>query len=157
MFIYYNSVKFHEISADSSFTNASWKLYGISISLLNPLKTRLHWENTSCLTYSWQLLPPLQAIYHYIPKIRYFSKPKTAVKILHLSCDPPPSPSPPLPRISPSLAGKTVLTQFSTRTFWNRSLATSNLFHMSTQSIDFYTFYCYILYDKDVWKMWFIK
>ena len=68
MFIYYNSVKFHEISADSSFTNASWKLYGISISLLNPLKTRLHWENTSCLTYSWQLLPPLQAIYHYIPK-----------------------------------------------------------------------------------------
>ena len=33
--IYDNFVNFHEISANSFFTNASWKLYGISISLLN--------------------------------------------------------------------------------------------------------------------------
>ena len=46
---------------------------------------------------------------------------------------------------------KLCLTQFSTR------MAASDLFHMFTQSIKFYTFQYSVLKSRDVWKMWFIK
>ena len=36
------------------------------------------------------------------------------------------------------LTGKSCLIQFSARTYWNRSSAASDLFHMFTQSIKFY-------------------
>ena len=36
-------------------------------------------------------------------------------------------------------------------------LASSDLFHLFTQSIKFYTFHYHVLNSTDVWKMWFIK
>ena len=39
----------------------------------------------------------------------------------------------------------------------NGCLAASDLFHMFTQSIKFYTFHCHLLKRAEVWKMWFIK
>ena len=53
--------------------------------------------------------------------------------------------------------GKLRFTQFSTRIYWNRSLAPSDLFHIFTQSIKFHWFQCHILKFTDVWKRWFIK
>ena len=55
------------------------------------------------------------------------------------------------------LTGKNCFTQFSTIIYWNRSLAASDLFHMFTQSINFYAFHCQILKSIDVCKKWFIK
>ena len=47
---------------------------------------------------------------------------------------------------------KLCFTQLSTRIYCNKSLATSDLFSMFTQSIKFYKFHCYILNSKDVLK-----
>ena len=47
---------------------------------------------------------------------------------------------------------KNCFAQFSKRIYWNRSLATFELFHMFTKSIEFYTFHCNILKSSDVWK-----
>ena len=52
---------------------------------------------------------------------------------------------------------KLCLTQFSTRIYWNRSLAASDLFHMFIQSIKFHTFNCNILKNNDVWIRWYIR
>ena len=41
-------------------------------------------------------------------------------------------------------------TQFNARIYWKRSLAVSDLFHMFTQSVKFYTFHCHILTSPDV-------
>ena len=45
---------------------------------------------------------------------------------------------------------KLSFTQFSTRIYWNSSLADSELFHMFTQSIKFFTFHCHILKSTNV-------
>ena len=45
--------------------------------------------------------------------------------------------------------GNSVLPNFSTRTYWNRSLAASDIFPMFMQSINFYTFYCHIVKSTD--------
>ena len=42
------------------------------------------------------------------------------------------------------ITGETVFYRFSTRVYWNLSLAASDLFPMFTQSINFYVFYCHI-------------
>ena len=39
-------------------------------------------------------------------------------------------------------SGKLCFTQLSWRVYWNRSLASSEPFHLFTQSINFYTFHC---------------
>ena len=44
---------------------------------------------------------------------------------------------------------KLYFTQFSTRIYLNRSLTTSDLFHVFTLSIKFYTFHCYIFKISD--------
>ena len=48
-------------------------------------------------------------------------------------------------------------TMFYSVYYKNDCLAASDLFHMFTQSIKFYTFYYHVLKSTDVWKMWFIK
>ena len=45
--------------------------------------------------------------------------------------------------------GNSVLPNFSTRTYWNRSLAASDIFPMFMQSINFYNFYCHIVKSTD--------
>ena len=40
---------------------------------------------------------------------------------------------------------------------WNINLAVSEIFHMFTQSIKFYTSHCHILQSTDAWTKWFIK
>ena len=40
---------------------------------------------------------------------------------------------------------KLCFTQFRKKIYWNKTLAASDLFHMFTQSIKFYTFKCHIL------------
>ena len=63
---------------------------------------------------------------------------------------------------------KLSFTQFSTRVFWNRSLAPSELFHMFTQSIEVWAIshvypIIWVLYipllrkSTDVWEIAFIK
>ena len=52
------------------------------------------------------------------------------------------------------LKGKTV---FHSIQYKNGCLAASDLFHMFTESIEFYTLYYQVLKSTDVWKMWFIK
>ena len=52
---------------------------------------------------------------------------------------------------------KLCFTHFSTRIYWNRSLAASDLFHMFTQPIKFYIFHCHILKSADISTKWFIK
>ena len=37
------------------------------------------------------------------------------------------------------------------------SLTASDIFHVFTQTIKFYTFHCHILKSTDVWTRWFIK
>ena len=44
---------------------------------------------------------------------------------------------------------KLYFTQFSTRIYLNRSLTASDLFHVFTLSIKFYTFHCYIFKISD--------
>ena len=41
-------------------------------------------------------------------------------------------------------------TQFTTRIYWNRSLAASDIFYMFTQSVKYYSFHCPILKSMDV-------
>ena len=48
--------------------------------------------------------------------------------------------------------GKLCFTQFSTRIYWNRSLADSDLFPRFIQSINFYTLCYHMLKGTDVWK-----
>ena len=43
-------------------------------------------------------------------------------------------------------------THFRTRIDQDRSLAASDLFHMFTKSIKFYTFHCHMLNSRDVSK-----
>ena len=45
---------------------------------------------------------------------------------------------------------KLYFTQFSTRIYWNRSLAASDFFHVFTLTIKFYTFHCQIFKTTDV-------
>ena len=52
---------------------------------------------------------------------------------------------------------KLCFTQLRTRSYWNWSLATSDLFHVFTQLINLYTFHCHILKSADIWKRWFIN
>ena len=42
-------------------------------------------------------------------------------------------------------------------TQFNIRMAVSDLFHVFTKSIKFYTFYYHIVRSTDIWKMWFIK
>ena len=58
-----------------------------------------------------------------------------------------------VPLVCLFMIGKLCFTQFSKTIYWNRSLATSDLFPMFAQSINYYTFYCRILKKTDVWKM----
>ena len=51
---------------------------------------------------------------------------------------------------------KLCFAQFSRRIYWNRSLAASGLAPMSTQTIQFYKFDCYIWNSTDVLKRWLI-
>ena len=53
--------------------------------------------------------------------------------------------------------GMLIFTELSPRIYWNRSFAASYLFPVFMQSIYFYTFYCHISKNTDVWKIWFIK
>ena len=50
-------------------------------------------------------------------------------------------------------AHRACFTQFSTRIYWNKRLAASDIFAMFTQSINFYTFHCHMLKITDVWIM----
>ena len=47
--------------------------------------------------------------------------------------------------------------KFNTRIYWNGILTVSDHFHMFTQAIKFFTFYCDKLKGTNVWKRWFIK
>ena len=57
--------------------------------------------------------------------------------------------------LSDTYREKLCYTQFSTRIYWNKSLAASELFHMFTQSVKTYTSYCCILKSRG--NTWFIK